>query len=510
MRAFLACRAILVVLCARGVAAGAPVTMITYEGGSTLRNNHQGTVGMVFRTGSQDLWATDLGIYDEAWDGLQAAHDVGVWRDHTTVPLAAATVPAGTGALLAGAFRFVPTAPSLLQANTYYVIGAQYPGGGSGDRFRDQNGGQVFDLTNIDPPTNTRAARWISGTALTNPGNQASPNTAYVGANIKHVLAPPVTVVNLAPGGVATGSSEGYGSVFADANDGERDGVFGNGSVWHTTDPDTSFPSRYQVDLGARYNLDRVQIFPRADMFQNTVTNFRLTVFEDDGAGNPGAVAWTQDYLTDGTAASYPWAAAIPADVAGRHVKMERLANSPAFLTFSEFEVFGRAEPIGNNLAAGKPVTASPGGWDSKPEDGNDNDLNGNFYATADRSVYHSAQQGVGQFWQVDLQATYDLDFLELFQRGDAQVTSEYLIRVLEEDAATIAYSAIVAGPQFDLTLALGGIRGRYVRVETTRGEFLAFTELRVFPVVPEPATAMVLLMGAAGVAGYVRKRRRA
>jgi len=512
MRSSLVSRSILAVLCLASVAAGAPTALIAYEGSSTLRNNHQGTVGMIFRTGGQDLWATDLGIYDEAWDGLQTAHDVGVWRNNTAEPLRSVTVPAGTGGVLDGAFRYAPTAPALMQADEWYVIGAQYPGGGSGDRFRDHNGGQTFDLTYINPATNTRASRWVSSTTLTNPGNQPSLNTAYVGPNIKLMPAPAVTVTNLAPGGTATGSSEGFGSVFADANDGNRDGQYGNGSVWHTADPETSFPSHYQIDLGDRYHLDRIQIFPRTDMRQRTVENFRLTVYEDDGAGNPGSVSWSQDYLP-GTWADYPWAAAIPAGVAGRHVRMERLDNNPTFLTFAEMEVFGRLEPIGVNLAAGQPVVASPAGWGSAPGDGNDNDLNSFFYHP-DRPVYHSAAAGVGQFWQVDLGATYDLDFLELFQRGDGQNTSEYLIHVLEADAATIAYSAIVASPQYDLTLALEGISGRYVRVETTRNEFLAFTELRVLAleptIIPEPSTLLVwsLLAGLGIGAGWYRRER--
>ena len=462
-------------------AAGA-TTLITNEGGSGLRNDHQGTVGMVFRVGSQDLWATDLGIYDTAWNGLTTAHDVGLWRDITPTPVAAATVPAGTGATLEGAFRFVPTAPALLQANTYYVIGAQYPGGNSGDQFRDQNGGQVFDLTGLDPATNTRAARWVSGAALANPGTQASLNTAYVGANIKHVVAPVAAIQNLAPAGTATGSSEGYGTLFADANDGNRDGNYNNGSVWHATDPDT-FPSYYQLDLGGRYHLDRVQVLPRTDARQATVENLRLTVYEDDGAGNPGGVSWSQDYLTAGSAADYGWAAAIPAGVAGRHVRMERLDNSPTFLTFAEFEVFGRGTPMGVNLAAGQPVTASPAGFGSAPGDGNDNDLNAHFWA-AGFPVYHSATQAVGQYWQVDLGAMQDLEMLQLFQRGDGVSTSEFFVQVLADDAATVMYSAIVGNvPSYDMTLSLDGITGRYVRLETTKGEFLAFTELRVLGV---------------------------
>src|SRR5262245_23378976 len=69
---------------------------------------------------------------------------------------------------------------------------------------------------------------------------------------------------NLATNGVATGSSEGYGSVFADANDGNRDGQFyTGGSVWHTTIPDASL--FYEVDLGGTVFLDRMMIWPRTD-----------------------------------------------------------------------------------------------------------------------------------------------------------------------------------------------------------------------------------------------------
>src|SRR5262245_56737310 len=106
---------------------------------------------------------------------------------------------------------------------------------------------------------------------------------------------------NLATNGVATGSSEGFGSVFADANDGNRNGHFYNGgSVWHTVIPDAT--PYYEIDLGSTFFLDRVMIWPRTDVLQSTLRNFRLSVF--DAAG---LIVWQHDYLPN-NAADNVWA----------------------------------------------------------------------------------------------------------------------------------------------------------------------------------------------------------
>ena len=39
---------------------------------------------------------------------------------------------------------------------------------------------------------------------------------------------------NLALSGTASSSGDGFGSAFSDANDGNTDGNYNNGSVWHS------------------------------------------------------------------------------------------------------------------------------------------------------------------------------------------------------------------------------------------------------------------------------------
>ena len=57
-------------------------------------------------------------------------------------------------------------------------------------------------------------------------------------------------------------------------------------------------PLFYEVDLGVNAYIDRVQILRRTDADQGVFGNMRLTIYEDDGAGNPGNVTFTKDYLT--------------------------------------------------------------------------------------------------------------------------------------------------------------------------------------------------------------------
>ena len=320
---------------------------------------------------------------------------------------------------------------------------------------------------------------------------------------------------NLAPGGTATATGADFGSSIEDAIDGNRDGNFGNGSVFYANAG--APPLFYEVDLGLDAYIERVQILRRTDADQNIFVNFRLTIFEDDGAGNPGAVAFSQDYLTNefsyGTWGTVDPGASAPGGAFGRHVRLERLDNN-YWLTFAEFEVIGSATPLqfteNENIAAGKPVTTSSApGYGAMLTSGNDGNINGDFYASG-APVYHSTDYGIGEYWQVDLGAETPLDFLELFARSGSNTTSQFRVSVLDNLLAEVG-SVIVDNaawnsptPDYDHTIDVSGMTGRYIRVETTREEYLSFAELRAFAAVaPEPSS--LALLGVAILGLFIR-----
>ena len=332
---------------------------------------------------------------------------------------------------------------------------------------------------------------------------------------------------NMATAGTATGTTAVYGSSLEDAIDGDRNGDFNAGSVYYGNAIPESPPLYYEVDLGTEAYVDRVQLLRRTDADQGVFGNMRLTIYEDDGLGGHGAVAFTGDYLTNGFSVG-SWGttdpgAAAPGGVLGRFVRLERLDNN-YWLTFAEFEVIGSTSPLlhteSHNIARGKPVTtSSPPGYGALITSGNDGDINADFNQT-NRSVYHSTDYGVGEYWQVDLGAETPLDYLELFVRSDAHTTDQFKVSVLDGAMAEVGSFIVdnagpsAVAPDYDLTIDASGLTGRYLRVETTHEQFLSFTELRAFAAVPEPSTfalaglaALVVTLGTRCRRSYPRRR---
>src|SRR5437660_7059377 len=98
-------------------------------------------------------------------------------------------------------------------------------------------------------------------------------------------------VINLAIGGIATSTRSDFGGTPDKGVDGNRDGNFGDGSVFYeNADPAPGATSYfYQVDLAQNSYVNRVQFLPRTDADQSVFGNFNISVFPDNG-GIPAAV----------------------------------------------------------------------------------------------------------------------------------------------------------------------------------------------------------------------------
>lgn len=292
---------------------------------------------------------------------------------------------------------------------------------------------------------------------------------------------------NLAPAGTATGSSQAYGSVFKDATDDNRDGNFYSaaGSVWHTNIPDAA--PYYEVDLGANYYLDRVQLWPRTDAVQGTVENFTIQV-----RSATDEILWTADYWPT-AAVSWAWGTSAMRGVQGRKVRYIKKDASPNFLTFAEMEVWGSTNPptINYARAPGVTITASPAGFGTATAAVVDGDLNSNYASvTSPRPIYHSTSQATGNFYQLDLGQSRSIDFVTLYSRQDSDTTGD--VKLSFRDAANVeVHSATVNllrtnlvknGYRYDVTYdPPGAITARTLRIETLSAQYLALGEVEIF-----------------------------
>ena len=92
-------------------------------------SQHNSTKGWAF-TISSPLLVTQLGLWDQGNNGLNASHAVTIWTSTGTL-MAQTTIPSGTGATLMDGFRYVSITSVLLPAGSYTI-------GGFYGKFTDQ------------------------------------------------------------------------------------------------------------------------------------------------------------------------------------------------------------------------------------------------------------------------------------------------------------------------------------------------------------------------------------
>ena len=183
----------------------------------------------------------------------------------------------------------------------------------------------------------------------------------------------------------------------------------------------------------------------------------------------------------------------LPVIATGRYVRVQ-LAGTE-FLSLAEVQVIG--DPNGDPAPVPPPVNLAPQGTASQSSTA----YNGSASRAIDRanegiyrdgSVTHTANRAQ-PWWQLELPSTAALASIEVFNRtdccsnrlknvhvfvSDAPFGNQTLDEVLARGDVTHQYYSGEQGRRIEMPL--GGIRGRYVRVQLQGSGFLSLAEVRV------------------------------
>ncbi|MEV0808963.1 alpha-L-fucosidase [Micromonospora sp. NPDC050200] len=228
--------------------------------------------------------------------------------------------------------------------------------------------------------------------------------------------------VNLALGKPATQSSLAFDGVPERAVDGNTSGVYGQGSITHTTVP--SNQAWWQVDLGAAENLAELRVYNRTDCCADRLRNYWVMTSEQEIRGqsleeaksSPGVTAIRQA-ATAGTPSIIDLGG-----VKGRYVRIQ-LESATDPLSLAEVEVYHQKEQ--------SPGASKPG---VVPELSNWKEGTGSFTFAGDAQVTYPAEHK-------------SLSTTGASMPGLADRTLAEVAKTVAADYSTVTGRAMVAGP---------------------------------------------------------------
>ena len=185
-----------------------------------------------------------------------------------------------------------------------------------------------LDADSHDGMNGTKVQLW-------SPNGNPVQSWALIESNNGKPLAP---VKNVAKGKKASQSSTAYSSPASNAVNGNTSGKYSRNSsndITHTNDENGGW---WQVDLGAIYDIDRIEIWNRTDCCWDRLKNFYVTRWAFPIGGNI-----KEGYGTSGphafTSGSHP-SMNLPGEFIGRYVRVW-LDNGTKPLSLGEVQVFG-------------------------------------------------------------------------------------------------------------------------------------------------------------------------
>lgn len=145
---------------------------------------------------------------------------------------------------------------------------------------------------------------------------------------------------NLCLNATTSQSSTAYSGSSSLACDGNRDGVYNNGSVTHTQNEANAW---WQVDLGRVNALQQIKIFNRTDCCGSRLSNFHVFVSDDPFLSTDLNATLNQpgvdSFFFEGNIDSLAYAFTKQT---GRYIRIQLTNNSP--LSLAEVEIYGSRE----------------------------------------------------------------------------------------------------------------------------------------------------------------------
>jgi len=321
-------------------------------------------------------------------------------------------------------------------------------------------------------------------------------NTAVVADKLALDPARP-DMTNLALGRPARQSSTRFGREAGMALDGNafQRWVWNIPTIPHTGNDLNAW---WQVDLGAVTDVGHVEIYNRSDCCWTRLDNVWVFV-SDTNLGNVNLAANLAD--PDVTAqfigGAFGHSRSIAMNATGRYVTVQLAGRNPLHMpevkvfrgatSATQFEEYGYT----NVAPAGIATQSSQLRAGSGPEKAIDESLAGNHNAN---EIASTVRQN-NPWWQVDLGASTYIEYIDLHSRSDWVVSrfAQFSVFVSDTDMTGMTLAAIQADPTvtaFDYTdtpgylqtvVDVGGVVGRYVRIQQRRNETLELAEVRVF-----------------------------
>ncbi len=249
-------------------------------------------------------------------------------------------------------------------------------------------------------------------------------------------------LVNVAPLGTATQSSEASGGAPARAIDGNTNGAWGGGSITHT-DPADAAPS-WEVDLGEVFeDLVLIKLWNRTDACcMNRLTDFTVTVFDGEG----GEV-YTSDHFVDNTTnvPSEGYEIELPEGTDGQVVRVSR--NGPdtdggTILSLAEVQVFVERGNLPPRIAQG------PQGAE----------LDAHTCYSMTVSLFNADDaESVTYQWQLDGEDIPGATGDTLFVVVTEETVGSYTVTVDVDGRILVSEPAVISIPPFDGNIAVWG-----------------------------------------------------